>query len=83
MPLKFFCVPIRDDGSVEREVNSFLSSRRILALERPLGGPRGRLLLGTVHRLSRWLSTVSNHEKFQARYRLSRGLELRRLCGLC
>ena len=34
MPLKFFVVPIRDHGSVENEVNSFLSSHRILTVER-------------------------------------------------
>jgi superfamily II DNA helicase RecQ len=34
MPLRFFVVPIRDDGSMENEVNGFLSSHRILAVER-------------------------------------------------
>jgi superfamily II DNA helicase RecQ len=34
MPLKFFSVPIRDDGSAENELNVFLRSHRVLAIDR-------------------------------------------------
>lgn len=34
MSFKFFVVPIRDDGSAERELNAFLSSHRVLDVDR-------------------------------------------------
>ncbi len=34
MPFKFFCIPARDDGTVETEVNTFLMSHRVLAVDR-------------------------------------------------
>ena len=34
MPFKFFAVPARDDGTAAEELNSFLQSHRILAVDR-------------------------------------------------
>src|SRR4051794_35650731 len=34
MALKFFTVPVRDAATVEAELNAFLSSRRVLVVER-------------------------------------------------
>lgn len=34
MPLRVFLVPARDDGSAQRELNGFLGSHRILAIDR-------------------------------------------------
>ncbi len=34
MPFKFFVVPVRDDGSAEAELNAFLGSHRVLAIDR-------------------------------------------------
>ena len=34
MPFKFFTVPVRDDGNAAEELNSFLLSHRILAVDR-------------------------------------------------
>jgi hypothetical protein len=34
MPFQFFTVPVRDDGNAADELNSFLHSHRILAIDR-------------------------------------------------
>ncbi len=34
MALEFFIIPVRDDGAAEAELNAFLYSHRVLAVER-------------------------------------------------
>src|SRR5271156_4888271 len=36
MPLKFFTIPVRDSGPAEEELNAFLGSHRVLAIDRNL-----------------------------------------------
>ncbi len=34
MPYKFYCIPVRDDGTATVELNSFLCNHRVLTVER-------------------------------------------------
>ncbi len=34
MPFRFFCVPVRDEGTATSELNVFLHSHRVLAVDR-------------------------------------------------